>query len=657
MSVERATRWGPAGLSQVLGDQLTQHGFSGSNAAAACAEQLASSVGPAARASLFVDLGACKFLNGDVAGAIAAWRQAMVSGQVAPAARALFNLGLLHEHLELFDQAVELFNSAIAHDVEPYASQATLAMARADHASGNQTRAMATMARLADALMLQIPENPLLGETLLGLGEVAEASGQLERAEQAYRAANAAGDDRVREESSLALVRILRFIGHDEEAHELVESSGLAIADPTVMLDRVELLARLGRLDEALVIARDVTVGDLSVHDRFRLVALQLDLGLVNEAIDGLEELGGFAAPETRARAAFALGDVYLTHDMPHPAISMFETVRQVQPGYWADKASLALGDLAMERGNNRTAAAHWAEAAGSRTESVAAIARNRLVEAVDTPAPVVLAADEVVVDDPVGDTSLQVHIAPLPIVLADELEATPLLDSVDEPTQAIDVLSLDDEIGGYLDAPAAVAEDVADVAPLPEPVAAPELVAVPELPTEPEPPAPVEQSIEAELPAEPERVADSAPPAEPELPAEPEPAAAREPVAEPEPIAEPAAPIVIALRRRSEMPTDAEAPGLDTPDLEATVIDLRESSGSNPYAALAPEALENDPTPSTRNPYAELTPEVLGDAPVSSASNPYAELSPNFDGDPVAMDIPNDSDPGDGSSPFSRLA
>lgn len=648
MGAERARRWGPDGLLRVLGDQLAQHGFVGPDAAASCAEQLAASVGPAARASLFVDLGACKFLSGDVAGAIASWRQAVVSGQIAPASRALFNLGLLHEHLELFDQAIELFESAIAHNVEPYVSHATLAMARADHAGGNETRAMATMARLADSLMLQVPENPLLGETLLGLGEVAEAAGQMERAEQAYRAAGGSDDDRVRDEAALALVRILRFIGHDEEAHQLVESSGLAVADPTVMLDRVELLARLGRVDEALVLTRDVETAGLSVHDRFRLVGLQLDLALVNEAIDGLEELGGFDAPETRARAAFSLGEVYLTHDMGEPAVAMFETVRQIQPGYWADKAALVLGDLAMARGNNRIAAAHWADAAGSRVDSISTVARERLVDAVDMPqAELAAPSIESIEDLAEAAAPEQLQVSVPSAVIAPANMASPLAPDSDMveitelPTEAVDVLSLDD-LGGYLDAVEEPAEPAAhefDVPVASDPVAPTPIVPEPQdvqpVP-EPEPSAPIVIALRrrSEMPDEAAEVtavesdSDTAEPVEAEAPVA---------SAVPEPT-------IIALGGYRSTPPPSSAPATANGDgaPDATVIDLREDTDANPYASLAPEALEDDPSPSPRNPYAELAPNFDGPAAPWPADG--SETDPDPDAD-------------DGSSTFSRFA
>lgn len=67
-------------------------------------------------------------------------------------------------------------------------------------------------------------------------------------------------------------------------------------------------------------------------------------------------------------------------------------------------------------------------------------------------------------------------------------------------------------------------------------------------------------------------------------------------------------------------------------------MIDLRETETEslNPYADLAPEALDGDPAPSPRN--------------------PYAELAPNFATDPLAATAREANDE-PGPSTFSRFA
>ena len=87
-----------------LASQLHQHGYDEPDAAR-CVAELAATRGPAARASLFVDLGCCRFLTGDPVGAEGCWRHAATSGQPVPAARALYNLGRFHAELGLIDSA------------------------------------------------------------------------------------------------------------------------------------------------------------------------------------------------------------------------------------------------------------------------------------------------------------------------------------------------------------------------------------------------------------------------------------------------------------------------------------------------------------------------------------------------------------------------
>ena len=662
MGAERVVRWGPPTLSEVVTDQLWRHGL-GSADAVACARELAAAVGPAARASSFVDLGACRFLDGDISGALAAWQQAIVSGQTAPAARALFNLGLLHEHLGLYDEAIQRFEAAEAHGIAPYAAMATLGRARAQHRSGDHERAVATLARHADRLMEQDPDSPLVSETMLGLGDVAEEAGQLDRAEQAYRAAMTSDDETIRSQASLSLIDVLRFIGHDEEAQQIVEDAGLASADPVVALDRVELLIRLGRFNEAEAVLDDLATDQLGVADQFRLATIHIDLGRVNRAIDILEVLAGEGAAETRARAAYRLGEVYLEHDMAEPAATMFGNVRGLQPGYWADKASLALGDLAMTEGRHRIAAAHWADAAASRVESVSSIARERLVDAVSSPpepGPVVVeaATDDQLVPGWVDDR-------PEPLESVDDGPAT----------EAVDMVTvLDDEPLGQL--PGGNGFVPGEITPV-----AGVLMALPDA-----------EAVDVVIPAEPIAPGDVAP-LEQVLPDTTPPdliEAARTELAEAPaaPIAPtaPTAPTVVPLRRRSgtaatEAPV-AEAGAADTPAVDGAALDVphppavsaaapTDDNGpvviklgrgrsttapapAEPAAETVIDLRESDDAPS--NPYADLAPEALDDDPTPSERNPYAELAPNFSGEPIDLGAVGDGDE-PGPSTFSRFA
>lgn len=639
MGSDSGTRWGPPTLADVARRQLAQHGFATADASAVAAE-LADALGPAAKASLFVDLGACSFLSGDVAAAIASWRQAVVSGQVAPASRALYNLGLLHEHLGLHDEAVERFDAAIEHGIEPHATHAVLAKARSLADGGRPEKAMTTLARLAEDLIEDDPDSPVLGEALFGLGTVAEAAGQLDRAEQAYRTAMNSADDRVRDDAAVALVRVLRFVGHEDEAQQFVETTGLALHDPSVVLDRIELLTRLGRVDDALAVLDDVPIDDLSVADQFRLATLQIDVDRVNDAIDVLEGLTEHGAAETQARAAYQLGDVYLSHDMVDAARSMFGTVRRLQSGYWADKSALILGDLAMQDGKYRSAAAHWADAAASRVETVADAARERLVEAVAPP-----------VDAPEAD-STSADATSVDAVVSSPVEpVVPGLGVLDEPdggddgpaTEAIDML-------GYLDTPDDVVAEPPAAVPLgepapaaaPAPPAEPAPIVQPAASTEPtSPPAPLSAPAAAappmsappvSAPAEPavHAIVDTAPAATAMGPVQivigdslPAPEVdSTEPIAAP--AGAPAAPTSVATSPVDEPPAKPSAP---------TVVPLRRRSTASTETTTPPEA--------TRQPEPDSQPEAPLDVPFAGAPAPdgAADRTPKPDPIDVVID------------------
>ncbi|MEM7093172.1 MAG: tetratricopeptide repeat protein [Actinomycetota bacterium] len=775
MAPDRALRWGPPPLEEAVREQLAQHGLADHDPAA-CAEQLATAIGPAARASLFVDLGASNLLAGDVAGALASWQQAIVSGQVAPAARALFNLGLLHEQLGLYGDAVARFESAIDHGVEPYAAQATQGKARALLAGGKPDAAMSTLARQVEELMIAAPGSEALGRALFGLGSVAEEARHYDRAESAYRSAATCDDAATQAAASLALIRVLRFLGHDDEAQRFVESSGLDVVDAAIALDRVELLARLGRLDDAIEALASITVDDLAIAERFRVADLRVELGMANQAIDVLEVLAESSAVETRSRAAFRLGEIYLGHDMTEPARAMFASVRTLEPGYWADKAALALGDLAMLDGSPRDAAAHWADAASSRVASLAESARGRLVGAFDAPAD-----EDTTPSSEEVDASTDPHAIPEPDRIPEPEDETQLVDvaaiapttdpgAFDEPTQAIAITFTDEPTEALA---AVVFEEPDGVDTLPpvddgtrdsmtdpgidgserpsDPEANPELELEPRVDEERggEPETPLEVEPEELAQAEP----DPGPPAEPPRPPEPvviplrrrSTAAVVPPTApstdDAKAVRDPAGrvdtaqaadlassgstPTVVPLIRSSHASTRSLGPGdevtarspfqvaagttrsrpedrpapLRTPALSSwlqtalapavladpemraearvalaapepiepaaiepdpiepslgriedeteVVIDLRDGA-PNPYAALAPEALDGDPVPSRRNPYAELAPNFAGDP-----------TEPTVRAEPHALelawrDLPPDRDLGFGPDGFA---
>lgn len=579
----------------------------------ACAEQATQAVGPAARASLFADLGACRFLAGDTAGALAAWQQAAVSGSPAPAARALYNLGRFHEVLGLYERAIELYSSAQLRRVEPWLAESLLATARCHHARGEHAAAIEVGASLTEALMLRRPDSELLARALFGIGQSASAAGRPDRAEQAYRAAAsaaAAGDPVLAQEATDALVDLLRANGHHDEAEQWIEQSWSANSDAVRSIDRAAFLLEAHRLDEAVDTLTVIDRTRLNDIERFRLADLLVQVDMVNPAIDELEVLASSETADVAARAGFVLGGLYEDHGMNVEARSMYDSVREGADDYWRDKATLAAADLSQRDGEIERAAELWALAAAGSTELVADTARRRLVAAV--------AARSVA--EPVASDDDEDHLGEAPdsalIIVPDEAD----LGALDEPTELIDIVELADPDLDQRHADVDPNESEAESEPdLVEPAASAPAV---------EPAPPIELVEVAESPAEPlvvelrrtssERTfaaaindadADSVGPAEIDQPA----AAASAP---------PATPLVVELRARSRRPVPPPsqavappvepAPADDDADQLESVIDLTAADvgvGSNPYASLAPRALDNDPAPSPHNPYAELAP------------------------------------------------
>lgn len=375
--------WGPDQLVATLRSELDRHGLSGVDAAE-CARRLANASGPATKASLFVDLGALNFLAGDVAGAIATWRQAAASGQSAPATRAVFNLGLLHEELGLTKRAVELFTQVQTQGTEPHASSAILAKARAQGRGGAPQAAIETLAATVDSLLSERPNDPLVGRALLGIGEIASRADSPDRAEQAYRAASTSPDERVAQFAGQRLVHMLRVNGRTDEAQELIARLELDDRSPDLALERIESLLALGDDAGAQALIDRCDRRNYGPSQSFRFIDILERSDRVNEAIDELEMLLQSPIPEVESRAAVRLGRIYAANDMADAAQAMFESVADSDVAYWSDRASLLLGDLDHETGNPKDAARHWAQAAASGVESIAGGARERLVDAID---------------------------------------------------------------------------------------------------------------------------------------------------------------------------------------------------------------------------------------------------------------------------------
>lgn len=377
MGTEWTTNWGPKPLLDEATEQLTEHGIDPFDGASLVAE-LERTSGAAARASLYVDLGCCRLLAGDVAGALACWRHAATSTQPAPSARAWYDLGRLHAELGLIDVAGANFDAAAA-AVEPFRSRARLAKAHLAMRDGEHESAMRDLAALADDVLDHNADHPLLGRVLLGLGDVSARLGLFERAVNALEAARSASGEPERSAASGALVEVLERSGMVRRAAEIAAELGEPTVDVNALLDRVEELVRDGRSDEAAELLELVERMPRTTEHRFRAVAHLVEIGRVNAAIDELERLHRRDEPDDRARASYLLGEIYAAYDRVDLAESFLSAVGPIRQGHWAERAALALGDLAHVRGDADRARQCWERAAVSRSRSVAAGAQRRL--------------------------------------------------------------------------------------------------------------------------------------------------------------------------------------------------------------------------------------------------------------------------------------
>ncbi len=374
-----ALQWGPPPLADFLAQQLQLRGFDEPDAAG-CAKRLAAASGPAAIAALFVDLGACNLLDGDVDGAVASWRRALASGQAAPAAQASLSLGLLYEHLGLRERAFALLSVATDHRVEPFAAQAALASARCRVADGDVEVALEDLERLSEGLMYSRVENPIVVDALVGLGEVAVVAGRPDRAERAWREAARRlpdGNQPVWDR----LIGLLHSLGRSEEVLGLIDERSHALSGltPGARFGRAQLLESLGRRDEAIEMVAAIDGSELEAADRFMLVELLQNNDLVNEAIDELEGLLQHPVAGQRLRAHFMLGQTYVEHGMLEDAADMFQLAAEATHAYWSPRALIELGDLWDGQGDSSRAIECWVDAAASSVPMLRKNAADRL--------------------------------------------------------------------------------------------------------------------------------------------------------------------------------------------------------------------------------------------------------------------------------------
>ncbi len=606
MQAPLGSLWGPSPLPVFLSEQLALHGFSAGDAGL-CARQINEQSGTAAAASLFVNLGACKVLEGDIDGAIAAWRHAISSEHDAAAARALLNLGLLYEHLHLPKRAIEVLRAVTDRDIDPYMGPAAMITARCQLAQGESDQAMETMARLAQLMMARRPDGPELIETLYGLGEVAEDAGRLDRAERSWRVAAATDPSPIQRAATVRLIQLLIDQGRDDELLDVLELDSTESLDhfASAVLAQAEAVYWSGGVEQAGVLAASINSQVLDITSRFRLVDLRVQCGLVNEAIDELELLFGHNEVEVQARAAFSLGEVYRSYEMLDAATSMYERVIDHRDRYWSPKAELALGDLLDEKGDHAAAAECWARAATSEIAAIEDRARARLGE---------VAAPAVVHEPAIRPVNSEVASSAIT-----ESEAAPTADERDvasvEPA-----ISLSDGVETDVAAGASSAGDA--TAP------APEVIVIDDNPSLLE-------------------------------------------VAEDESDDEHAEPVVVVLASlegdgviegpitqgspSEQDPTAAPEPTSPTTSVFARHLGEEVDDTANPYASLAPDSHDNDVPATTRNPYAELAPN-FDDVDIA----PTPDVEPG-DWESMLEDWPRDvhSDPSKSNkkrlNPFSR--
>ncbi len=395
MFVARGSIWGPSALPEFLTEQLAANGRTADDAGR-CARLINEGGSGPDVAALFVDLGACKFLEGDIDGAIAAWRHALSSSDDAAGSRGLLNLGLLYEHLQLYSRAVGLLDAVASRDVDPFVAPAAMASARCFLAQGECERAMETMARLAQRTMAQEPDSPELITTLYGLGEVADAAGRADRAERAWRVAAAGPASDVQRAARDRLVSLLQHQGRLDEALDHLDTAASEdnrIA-PSIAIDVADALAVSGDEAQARTLAASIFAVALDSSDQFRLAGLRWRCGLVNEAIDVLEALlrdDSHTGDGTQQRAGYLLGQIYAGYDMVRPAQAMFDRVVAADDHSWSPKAALALGDLHESEGDHDAAVRDWTRAAESPIVALRQRAASRLgheaVESAPTPA------------------------------------------------------------------------------------------------------------------------------------------------------------------------------------------------------------------------------------------------------------------------------
>ena len=344
MAGDHFASWGLAPLSDVLQTQLDRHGHRNVDATG-CADKLSRAIGPATKASLLADLGGFRYLEGDVDGAVASWRQVIVSGHAAPAARALTNLGLLYEEAGEPQKAHELFASSSDWAIAPYSQAADLGQVRCLDALGRVDLAQQQAQALADASIDRDPEQYAAAMFVLAVTQ--ERSRDFRSSETHQRVVE---------------LGIEPFAGRSRAFLAVAATPSASVLEPTGAALHQDTAVSAAPVDP-------LQSAD-QADDPFVHAAQLIDEHLLDRAIDALEPMLHSPYLAERCRAAYDLAVLYLNNDMVEPATVMLETVRASGEPEWSPRATLVLGDARHAAGDRHAANALWADAADVTDES-----------------------------------------------------------------------------------------------------------------------------------------------------------------------------------------------------------------------------------------------------------------------------------------------
>ena len=274
----------------------------------------------------------------------------------------------------------------------------------------------------------------------------------------------------------------------------------------------------------------------------------------------------GSDVAEQRLRAVCTLGEIYRSHQMLTEAETMYLEGVNSSDAYWSAKAAVGLAEVLEEIGDDAAAVTAWEQAAASPVDSIRSAAEARLAARGASPA----GTDSDVSSNWIESSEMSVEFAQIarPTAVGESPAwAAP-------PNQAHGLKSTTTKV-----ASPEFASVVRSALVAPE---ADTLIALPDA---------ADDSVVVVLPSpeqRPPQFTGSSP--RPDL----VPTGAFDPV-------------VINLREAANRSGAANGDGLAS--VSSAASGDRLASTPNPYAALAPDGVDDGPRPTSRNPYAELAP------------------------------------------------